>query len=426
MKTGFIWGVIVMLIVAACAVMTVGRAKEHPKTQVMEIKILPSNISPTTRQGVAGAPAVNGQITKVRVLAYSPDEAARGSAVQVLLRLGAPAAMPELIRLMAAPYSDVREDAFNAISQLQSRDPKPIPDVIESLSDPDALVRSLAICRLRVLQANQAIPEFIRLLSDPDAGVRRLAVEALGKFQATDATPDVIKLLSDPDADVRTYTVGTLRELQAQEAVPELIKSLSDAEAKVRRASVEALLRLNAKQAIPIFISLLSDPDRGVRRWSATALGELNAQQAIPDIIKLLSDPEAYVRQWSVYALLDLKARQAIPDITGLLKDPDSEVRRFADYVLDQLGAAKTSPTAYIEGEIIAVSEKADLNLVIINVGKNDGVEAGMKFIVYGDGKYIGKIQVEKVEDHISIAVSIKGSLTDGIKVGYSVVTSPD
>ncbi|MFH1227178.1 MAG: hypothetical protein V1701_04645 [Planctomycetota bacterium] len=79
-----------------------------------------------------------------------------------------------------------------------------------------------------------------------------------------------------------------------------------------------------------------------------------------------------------------------------------------------------------IEGKILAVSDKADLNLVVISLGKSDGVEPGMKFDVYRSGKYIGKIQVEKVEPQISSAVSIKESLAEGVKVGDIVTPSAE
>ena len=79
----------------------------------------------------------------------------------------------------------------------------------------------------------------------------------------------------------------------------------------------------------------------------------------------------------------------------------------------------------WIEGKILALSEKADLNLVVISVGKNDGVEVGMKFTVYRIDKYIGKIQIEKVEPQISSGFSIKEFQSDAIKVGDSITTSP-
>jgi septal ring factor EnvC (AmiA/AmiB activator) len=79
----------------------------------------------------------------------------------------------------------------------------------------------------------------------------------------------------------------------------------------------------------------------------------------------------------------------------------------------------------WIEGKILAISDKADLNLVVISVGKNDGVEVGMKFTVYRIDKYVGKVQIEKVDPQISSGFSIKEFAADAIKVGDSITTSP-
>jgi hypothetical protein len=79
----------------------------------------------------------------------------------------------------------------------------------------------------------------------------------------------------------------------------------------------------------------------------------------------------------------------------------------------------------WIEGKVLAISEKPGINLVILSIGKNDGVEVGMKFTVYRTDKYIGKVQIEKVEPQISMAFSIKEFQSDSIKVNDNATTSP-
>lgn len=82
-------------------------------------------------------------------------------------------------------------------------------------------------------------------------------------------------------------------------------------------------------------------------------------------------------------------------------------------------------PPKLIEGKVLALSDKAELNLVIISVGKNDGVELGMKFTVYRGDKYVGKIQIEKADPQFSSAYSIKEFQADNIKIGDNITTSP-
>jgi|SRR3989339_128439 len=78
-----------------------------------------------------------------------------------------------------------------------------------------------------------------------------------------------------------------------------------------------------------------------------------------------------------------------------------------------------------IEGKITAISDKPDLNIVMISVGKNDGVEIGMRFTVYRADKYVAKVQVEKVEAQWAACFSIKEFQSDTIKINDNVTTSP-
>ena len=73
----------------------------------------------------------------------------------------------------------------------------------------------------------------------------------------------------------------------------------------------------------------------------------------------------------------------------------------------------------------MAISDKPDLNIVMINVGKNDGVEIGMKFTVYRSDKYVAKIQIEKIEAQWASAFSIKEFQADTIRVNDNITTSP-
>ena len=78
-----------------------------------------------------------------------------------------------------------------------------------------------------------------------------------------------------------------------------------------------------------------------------------------------------------------------------------------------------------IEGKITAISDKPDLNIIMISVGKNDGVELGMRFTVYRADKYVAKVQVEKVEAQWAACFSIKEFQSDAIKINDNVTTSP-
>lgn len=54
------------------------------------------------------------------------------------------------------------------------------------------------------------------------------------------------------------------------------------------------------------------------------------------------------------------------------------------------------------EGKVIALSDEYDF--VVINLGKADGVEKGMEFSVYRRGRWIGKIRVIELREHLAAA----------------------
>ncbi|MEK7867000.1 MAG: hypothetical protein AAB434_09985 [Planctomycetota bacterium] len=59
-----------------------------------------------------------------------------------------------------------------------------------------------------------------------------------------------------------------------------------------------------------------------------------------------------------------------------------------------------------VDGKVLAVSKV--MNLLIVNVGKERGVEVGDQFTVYRGDKFVGKIQVEKADKDWSSARMIE------------------
>ncbi|KPJ63004.1 MAG: hypothetical protein AMS15_01995 [Planctomycetes bacterium DG_23] len=85
-----------------------------------------------------------------------------------------------------------------------------------------------------------------------------------------------------------------------------------------------------------------------------------------------------------------------------------------------ELPAAPAVPL--IEGK---VQEIGDLptSLVILNVGEDDGVYVGLRFIVYRGAKYVGDAVVEQVFQDYCAARPIRGTLVENVKPGDDVST---
>jgi len=83
-------------------------------------------------------------------------------------------------------------------------------------------------------------------------------------------------------------------------------------------------------------------------------------------------------------------------------------------------GKMKVS-AAHLEGEILAVNN--DYEFVVINLGLRDGVSSGDVFSVYQKNKYLGDVGAEKVDEAMSSANFLEGSLKNKIRQGDTVKT---
>lgn len=76
----------------------------------------------------------------------------------------------------------------------------------------------------------------------------------------------------------------------------------------------------------------------------------------------------------------------------------------------------------YTPADVYGKVERVDpkFGIVVISVGEDDGVSAGMEFTVYRDKGYVGKVVVTEVDKELSVA-RVDKSVSDEVKVGDNV-----
>ncbi len=79
-------------------------------------------------------------------------------------------------------------------------------------------------------------------------------------------------------------------------------------------------------------------------------------------------------------------------------------------------------PPTDLKGEILAVNNS---QLVVVSVGRDDGLRAGHKLEVYRGGQYLGRIEIKKIEDDRAIGQILasfrKGYIQAGDKVAAKI-----
>ena len=77
---------------------------------------------------------------------------------------------------------------------------------------------------------------------------------------------------------------------------------------------------------------------------------------------------------------------------------------------------SRRMPQKAVEAQVLAV--RRDVNLVMLSVGKDDGVKKGDKFTIFRDDKYIGKIEIETLFDDMCSGRILPELTREDIKQG--------
>jgi HEAT repeat protein len=128
------------------------------------------------------------------------------------------AALPSLPHLVAAlddPTTCVRMEAMSAIGRIGPDAEPAVPQLIPLLADEDVRVRSVAGATLKKI-GPAALTDLIQALSDPDAILRERAALVLGQMGVDDdpVLEALFEALSDFDEDVRDAARRALKMLE--------------------------------------------------------------------------------------------------------------------------------------------------------------------------------------------------------------------
>ncbi len=221
--------------------------------------------------------------------------------------------------------------------------------VTAALRDPKPTTRRIALELLTRLQATAAIPNIVDLTRDPDAEVRAAALRALGELDARYARHElgpIVAALADGDSGVRAAALQALAVLQPS-LTPTLTATiehlLDDADLAVRlQAAITLAKSEQTERALLTLDRLLLDPDPVTRARTLEALGEIRTGFDLAPLLNALQDPVIRVRRAACHALAKVQREQAIGPLVDRLNDADSSVREAAAQALQPFGAAAT------------------------------------------------------------------------------------
>jgi putative membrane-bound dehydrogenase-like protein len=122
------------------------------------------------------------------------------------------------------------------------------------------LLRAIAVRKPRA-----AVPFLLRKLAAPDAAVRAGALAALAELDIPESQAPVTRLLADGDGRVRSAAALAAGKLSLRAAADRLVTMTRDADAEVRRSSLEALRRLREPRTVAAAVVALGDPETALK-----------------------------------------------------------------------------------------------------------------------------------------------------------------
>ena len=240
-----------------------------------------------------------------------PAAAARGQGP--IAAVAAPAAPPDLIRLLSDDEARIRRRAALAVGRVALAEG--VQPLVGVLTDKDPEVRQMAAFALGLLGERSARDPLVAALGDASPLVQGSAAEALG-------------LIGDVTA---ADALGTLVAQVVQSGVlaqppDEGGDVLRDTPTAACRLAIYALVRLKAyPQLAAAVLDGAGQPK--VRWWPvAFALQRLGDPRALPALLTLAKDAHPYTRAFAVKGLAALKDRSAMPVLMPLLSSGERAV----------------------------------------------------------------------------------------------------
>jgi len=133
---------------------------------------------------------------------------------------------------------------------------------------------------------------------------------------------------------------------------------------------------------------------------------EMKRREALPLLDKLLTSTAEMLQTAPNY---DPKVRA----------DYEVATRAAKEYLAGHSGAEIPLASSLSDGRISDVNPQ--LNAVVLNVGKNQGVKEGMTFLIYQDNQQVGTVKIVLARDMISAALVQDLKPNTVLKVGDRV-----
>ncbi|RCS54085.1 hypothetical protein DTL42_02735 [Bremerella cremea] len=186
-------------------------------------------------------------------------------------RLVAPDALmlrfPGGLARLASHDVQTRRDAAEQLAGLATASELPL--LLELFSDPDPLIREIALRGLQQSGGDEALELLVRLLKDPEPNVRAAVLKQLTERSSADLVDKVAAYIQEEeDADLLVHAIRYLREIKSEPSARAMLPLLEHEAWQVRAEAAEGLREMvrgelaeNAELTADVYAGLIQRLD---------------------------------------------------------------------------------------------------------------------------------------------------------------------
>ncbi len=236
----------------------------------------------------------------------------------------------------------IREDAALALGE--SRDPRGVCPLIETLRDSDQAVKAAAATALTAI-GGPAVVDLSYCLQDPDLSVQEAAASILSTIADERVLEPLHSALVSQDWVVRMHAARAVGRLGNPQSIETLVLLLQDKVPAVRDEAIAALVSIGESAVAPL-VEALENQDWRIRLRATEALCVLKSQTAVKPLVRLLQhDPDTVVRQEAARALGNIGDSTTVDALLGVIEEPRLQVRAIE--ALGKIGDRRVLPLLF-------------------------------------------------------------------------------
>ena len=263
-------------------------------------------------------------------------------------------AWPGGIERLAAANAATRRQAMDELTERAGPEDEAL--LLELFSDPEPLLRELALRALYRISGENADSALIRLLEDPEPNVRAAVLKQLAESSPKSVIPKIAKYVEqEKDPDLVVQAIRVLREAPVKTSIDRLTSLLSHESWRVRAEAAEALGKAvenhgrtgsgNLEGQADIYVALvelLKDEDPFVVSRAVVVLGKANLVTVIDPLAEVAArHPELAVTVVTALAGNPASGTKVEQHLQKFSQSQDPKVRAAAITGLCSVGAGE-------------------------------------------------------------------------------------